>query len=329
MIETFPIKRNFFKQNWPWLLIGFLALLLLSLLFIIWQFSKPAKNFPTGEVVVVPRGLTAIEITNLLEENHVVRSSTFLYLVLLWRHDPSGVQAGTFLFQEPLSVFKIADRITSPGDTKNLVSLTLPEGFTLSEYAEISAKVLPDFSTEQFLKETDGLEGMLFPDTYFVPVDFTTEEIVTLLKDTYEQKISSLRDEINKTNFSEYEILILASLIEREANTEESMRIVSGILQNRLDEGMRLQVDASLEYILNRPLHTLTAEDLEIDSSYNTYLYNGLPPTPIGNPGLQSIRAVLDPIESQYFFYITDKDGNFYYSKTFDEHQDNIAKYLR
>jgi UPF0755 protein len=124
-------------------------------------------------------------------------------------------------------------------------------------------------------------------------------------------------------------VLILASLLEREANSEESMRMVSGILQNRLAEGMRLQVDASLEYVLERPLSTLDASDLDIDNPYNTYRYGGLPPSPIGNPGLQAILAVLDPIESNYFYYITDEDGNFHYARTFDEHKLNIAKYLR
>jgi len=124
-------------------------------------------------------------------------------------------------------------------------------------------------------------------------------------------------------------VINMASLLEREANTEESMKMVSGILQNRLAEGMRLQADASLEYVLNRPLGTLTAEDLEIDSPYNTYRYDGLPPTPIGNPGLTSIMAVLEPTPSDYFYYLTDEDGEFHYAKTFDEHRANIKRYLR
>ncbi len=105
--------------------------------------------------------------------------------------------------------------------------------------------------------------------------------------------------------------------------------MVAGILQNRLTLGMPLQADASVEYILEKPLSELTPEDLKINSPYNTYLNDGLPPTPIGNPGINAILAVLSPTESDYLFYITGDDGKFYYAKTFDEHRVNIAKYLR
>ena len=130
-------------------------------------------------------------------------------------------------------------------------------------------------------------------------------------------------------NLSEHDVVILASIIEREANSTTSMKLVSGILQNRLALDMALQVDASMEYILEKPLKELTAEDLKIDTPYNTYLYRGLPPTAIGNPGLDAIMAVLEPTPSEYMFYITGTDGEFYYAKNFDEHRLNIAKYLR
>ena len=146
---------------------------------------------------------------------------------------------------------------------------------------------------------------------------------------TYEEKQAARADMIAAHPLSEYEILILASIIEREARSEESMRIVSGILQNRLAIGMALQADASIEYVLNKPLNELVPEDLEIDTPYNTYLYPGLPPTPIGNPGLMAIDAVLTPIESDYFYYITDDSGEFHYAETYDAHRRNIAEYLR
>ena len=105
--------------------------------------------------------------------------------------------------------------------------------------------------------------------------------------------------------------------------------MVSGILQNRLRIGMALQTDASIEYILHKPLKDLTAADLEIDSPYNTYSHNGLPPTPIGNPGLTAIKSVLEPTPSNYLYYITDTNGEFHYARTFEEHKTNISLYLR
>ena len=114
---------------------------------------------------------------------------------------------------------------------------------------------------------------------------------------------------------TEYEIITLASILEREANSAESMRMISGILQNRLEINMPLQVDASIEYDLDKPLHELTPTDLkERDTPYNTYLYSGLPPTPIGNPGQTAIEATLNPTESDYLFYVTDDESNFHYA---------------
>lgn len=327
MIETFDVPRGRFRKRHLLIILAAAGLLLALSLF--WLLVRPPSNFPLNDAVLIPRGLPASQIADLLEEKEVVRSSFILYLALLWKYDPSGVQAGTFLFDHPLSVFEVASRITTVGGTSNLISVTLPEGFTLAEYAKIAAEGLPDFSEDEFLELTSDREGYFFPDTYYVPADFTAAEMAALLEETYELRIAPFREEIAAHDLTEEEVIILASLIEREANTEESMKLVSGILQNRLEEGMRLQVDASLEYVLDRPLNTLTAADLEIDSSYNTYLYGGLPPTPIGNPGLQSIEAVLNPTESDYFYYLTDEEGDFYYAATFDEHQENIAKYLK
>jgi UPF0755 protein len=135
--------------------------------------------------------------------------------------------------------------------------------------------------------------------------------------------------DFSKSPLSRDEVIVLASILEREANNERSMKMVSGILQNRIAADMPLQADASIEYVLSKPLKELTPNDLKIDSPYNTYLNKGLPPTPIGNPGLQAIEAVLSPQESQYFFYISDNDGNFHYARTYAEHLKNIDTYLR
>ena len=135
--------------------------------------------------------------------------------------------------------------------------------------------------------------------------------------------------QIQASKLSIDEILILASIIEREANTEESQKMISGIFQNRLAINMPLQADASIEYVLDKPLNELTPRDLEIDSPYNTYLNLGLPPTPIGNPGMEAIDAVLNPTKSDYYYYITDENGDFYYAKSYAEHLRNIEQYLR
>lgn len=311
-----------------WTAGGSAFLLGLLLLALVWWQTRPPADFPLGTAVNVSRGLSAGAVADVLHDAKVVRSSDLLYLTLILYHDPSSVQAGLYVFDRPLSVFEVADRITSAGiGGDRLVAVTLPEGFTAREFAAIAAIDLPEFDAASFL--AGSREGYLFPDTYFVPVDFTAEELLNLLSDTYEQKTAGIKERMAAHPLGEAGVLTLASLVEREANTEDSMKMVSGILQNRLEIGMALQADASIEYVLDRPLHQLEPEDLELDTPYNTYLYPGLPPTPIGNPGLASIMAVLEPEPSDFLYYITDEEGDFHYAETFDEHRANIAKYLQ
>ncbi len=326
MIETYNTKRPQ-RSLWIYVFTAFILLIISTSLFV-WSQSKAPKDFPEEQVVTIPRGLSASAISDLLRDEGVVKSAAFLYVLLVSKYDPASIQAGTYFFSEPIDVFEVAKKITQGSAGENLLSLTLPEGYTATEYARIAEQILPDFDSVEFLNLVKGKEGYLFPDTYFIPADFAALELAELLIATYEEKTLLLQEEIRLHPLGEG-VIVLASILEREANTEDSMKMVSGILQNRLEDGMRLQVDASIEYVLNRPLNTLTPEDLEKDTPYNTYLYDGLPPTPIGNPGLQAINAVLNPIKSDYFYYITGDDGNFYYAKTFDEHRANVAKYLR
>lgn len=324
MIETFEPHKP--RKNW-WLTGAFLVTLFL--VFFLWQQTLPPRNFPIDSVITIPRGLSASSIAHTLEEQNVVKSNLLLYLILTWRHDPANIQAGTFVYPEPLNVWQVAKRLTLAASAENLVAVTLPEGFTIEEFAGLASTRLVNFDNALFIELGEGKEGYFFPDTYYLPNDFTAEELVELLSETYLQKIADFKEEMSVHSLTEEEIIILASIIEREANTAESMRTVSGILQNRLEIGMALQADATIEYVLDRPLNQLEASDLEIDSPYNTYLYPGLPPTPIGNPGLMAINAVLNPVKSSYFYYLTDEGGDFYYAETFDEHRANIAKYLR
>jgi UPF0755 protein len=143
------------------------------------------------------------------------------------------------------------------------------------------------------------------------------------------KKTESLNEEISKSKRSLKEIIIMASLIEKEARGEEDRFIISGILWKRIEKGIPLQVDAPFLYILGKESSELTISDLSTNSPFNTYRYKGLPPAPIGNPGLESIKASLRPTTSPYLYYLHDKNGNIYYAKTYDEHKQNIKKYLK
>ncbi|MAG12109.1 MAG: hypothetical protein CMI52_04895 [Parcubacteria group bacterium] len=184
-----------------------------------------------------------------------------------------------------------------------------------------------------FLKEIpDGLslEGYIFPDTHRVYADASIEEIVDRLLSNFDDKISDkLRDEIKKQNKTLYEILTMASVIEREVNTNGDRAKVSDILWSRMRVGMPLQVDSSVNYVTEKNDAAITKKDSRIESPYNTYRFKGLPVGPISNPGLKSIKAAIYPEITPYTYFLTDKEGNVHYARTLDEHNENKYKYLK
>jgi UPF0755 protein len=306
-----------------------LIILLLGGLYVLWHNIHPPAAFQSDDTFEITPGMGVSAIASKAEQEGFVRSNFLLYFALTYLHNPNSVFAGTYRFSEPLSVFAFADKLASGEIERELVILTIPEGTRAEVIAQLAQFVLPDFNASEFVSLSVPYEGFLFPETYHIPRDFTARDLLDLLRFTYAEKTKELSVSLTESTLTEYEVITLASILEREANDERSMRIVSGILQNRLSIDMPLQADASIEYELDKPLGELVPEDLEIDSPYNTYLNRGLPPTPIGNPGLTAIKAVLEPETTDYLFYITGTDGNFYYAKTYDEHQDNIARYLR
>lgn len=291
--------------------------------------QTPPNQFPIHKPFIIEAGTSISQIVEEAKSAHLIRSEFLLYALLVTEFRNKPPQASTYIFDTPINVRALASMFARGDHDSNLISITIPEGTTNKDIANIAAALLPNFDTDAFLNIAIGQEGYLFPETYFIPATYTEEDLYTLLNDTFSKKIQTLEPALGNHVLSLTEIIILASIIEREANSEESMRMVSGILQKRLTLGMPLQVDASMEYVLDKPLSELTADDLKQESAYNTYLNTGLPPTPIGNPGLTSVQAVLEPIESEYLFYITGTDGNFYYARTFAEHRENIERYLR
>lgn len=206
---------------------------------------------------------------------------------------------------------------------------------------EAQEKQLPDFSERfSFLEDKPahyGLEGFLFPDTYRVFADATLEEVVVKMLENFDRKLTAeMRAEIAKQGKSIYEIIIMASLIEKEAPINyrdaenRDARLVSGIFWNRLRIGQALQADATLSYLFNNNKPAHSGAELTVDSPYNSYKYRGLPPTPICNPGLKAIGAAIYPLKTDYFYFLTTLDGAaIYYAETYQEHLQNKYKYLK
>ncbi|KXJ97794.1 MAG: putative aminodeoxychorismate lyase [Parcubacteria bacterium OLB19] len=316
------------KRRW---LIWLSLSLVVFFVFVWWFFNfikKPPVDFPINTEIVIPVGSTVEEVSALLKENNLVRSKLAFFVYFSVFSDPSALKASTYYFTTPLDLQKLAYELTQGNYGQGLLRLTHIEGESVEDLAKRVKVVLPNFSEEEFIKLAKPYEGKLFPETYMIPATYNEKELLDLLLKTFGEKTKTLQESAS-TSLSFDEVIILASILEREANSKESKEIVSGILQNRLAINMPLQADATIEYVLHKPLKELTPEDLKIDSPYNTYLNKGLPPTPIGNPGLEAIEAVLYPAKTDYMFYITDENGVFYYAKDFDEHRRNIAKYLR
>ncbi len=295
----------------------------------------PPPNTRYPKTIEVEFGMSVRSVATLAKESNLVRSELLLYALLNAFNDPTNIHAGRYIFNEPQNSIQVARKIANNEVDELLVTLTIPEGITVKKIAEIAAAVLPNFDSEAFISLATLNEGFLFPETYFVPETFTAQDLFELQTVTFTERVALIENQASSTPFEKAkEIIILASIIEREANSEESMKMVSGILQNRLRLDMPLQADATIEYALTTPLNELAPGELakqlkELDSPYNTYLYKGLPPTPIGNPGLMAIEAAFNPTPSEYLFYVTDEAGNFYYAETLTEHNNNVAKYLR
>jgi UPF0755 protein len=307
------------------ILLGVAFLLALGMFLFVRLNSTPPRDFPINTDIVIREGMTQVEIVNELVEASVVKSSLLLNLTLKYYFKNKFILAGTYQFPGPHSVREVAQALTEGLHKSPTFKLVLPEGFATRDFYNM----LPEGYRYTYTQNIIALEGYLFPDTYFITNDMSVDAILVLLQETMKEKLLPYRDAIVHSGFTEHEVLTLASIIEREANDQESMRLVSGILQNRLTQGMSLQVDATLDYILDKTSAELTLDDLELDSPFNTYKYGGLPPHPIANPGLNSIEAVLYPTETDYLYYLTGDDGKFYYAKTFEQHKQNKARYLR
>lgn len=287
--------------------------------------NKASAHFPIEVDITIEEGMTLHDIVELLKEKRVVQSSLYLQFVLSQVFADKFAQAGTYRFDTPLTTLEVASIITNGTSSSPLLKITFPEGFSIKNIQNF----LPSDMSVPDIESMRTLEGHLFPDTYFISKNATFNEITTIMQETMSEKLFSISDRIKESTLTQEEIIILASLVEREAKDVQSKRMVAGILQNRLALHMPLQVDAAFMYILNKTSIELTQDDLLVDSPYNTYSRIGLPPTPISNPGMESILAVLEPIQSDFLYYLTAQDGTFYYAKTFEEHKKNKEQYLR
>jgi len=236
---------------------------------------------------------------------------------------------GVYSFERPISVWDIIDRITGGYFGVRPVRVTIPEGATVNKISKIISGSLNSFDVAVFKKITEGKEGYLFPDTYFFLPNAMAEDIFRVMENNFNEKIKDLDPEISESGYSKEDIIIMASIIEREVSNSDDKKVVSSVLWNRINIGMPLQVDASFAYLLGKGSSELSLDDLKFESPYNTYTNKGLPPGPISNPGLDSIKAAIHPADTDYLYFLSDQYGKTHFSETFEEHKVNKKKYLR
>lgn len=281
---------------------------------------------------IVSKGQSFSEIAEGLHREGIVRSGLVFKIAAIVRGVATELKPGSYAISPSLSTFEVLRLLE--GGAHREVPVTIPEGASLYEVDKILSDqgVVPRGGVVEIALR-DKLEGKLFPDTYRFFADSSAEEVVKKFLENFEARAVPLLNQ-NPKNFEMN--LILASLLEKEVPDYEERRIVAGILKKRYSAGMALQVDATICYIkrqisdgFSSGCHPFTPLDFKIDSPYNTYLYSGWPPGPIGSPGVSAFKAALSPKSSSYWYYLSDpRTSRTIFAETFDEHNKNRALYL-
>ncbi len=326
------------RRRWPFVLLALLAVVLVvAVTAILWVRSQIDPSGPRGSEVriTVKPGQSTSDLADLLERRGVVKSArVFSYYARFKGAD--SIKAGDFVFHRNESMGDVITTLEKGGVVER-DRVTIAEGLTLPD---IAAKVgeLPGRSAERFLAAArsgavrsqfqppgnNNLEGLMLPETYFVDRKDDETAILTRMVSAFDEYVTSIGLPAAAARFDRtpYELIVIASLVEREARVDEDRAAIARVIYNRLDKEMPLQIDATVQYALGKQKERLLFKDLEIDSPYNTYKIPGLPPGPIASPGRESIQAVLDPPPSPYIYYVlADANGKHAFAATAAEFQ--------
>ncbi|HZO87952.1 MAG TPA: endolytic transglycosylase MltG [Chthonomonadaceae bacterium] len=298
---------------------------------------RPISTTPHPREVRIPSGVTVARIGQLLERRGVIRSALAFDWYVRWRGVGDRLKAGRYELSGDMTLDQIISALQT-GGMEDRIKVTIPEGYTLKQIAEaLEAKGIAD--ARAFLKQaTDpegiaecsadfplprrSLEGYLFPDTYAFPPHTPPVHILnTMLLNFSRRFVRPYQQEIASSGRSLHAIVTEASLIEREARVPEDRARIAGVLENRLKQGMRLEVDATVLYALGHHKDQVLYKDLQVNSPYNTYRHTGLPPGPIANPGLEALRAALHPEKNDFLYYVARPNGQHIFTRSLVEHE--------
>ena len=296
--------------------------------FIRYQIFTPLNSQSTEQTFIIKKGEGLREIAADLEKEGLIRNKIYFKYYVIYQGWAARLQAGQYTLSPSLNITQIAETIVKGKAASQEITITIPEGFTLKQ---IDARLTKAGLIEagELLKQSQ-LEGYLFPDTYRFNQEATLDEIISKMRDNFDRKLDEdLRNEIAKQGKTLKEIIIMASLLEKEVATDQDRQIVSGIFWQRLKNSYPLESCATIAYILGIDKWRYSMTDTKVESPYNTYQNIGLLPGPICNPGLSAIEAAVYPEPSDYYFFLSKPDGQTVFSQTLEEHNENKAKYLQ
>ena len=290
---------------------------------------------PDAQIYVkIMSGMNAGDIGTVLYNRGIIDSRFKFWLKAKLNGYESKFRTGSYAFTSGMDTDEVLDKLTK--GTVEVYKFTIPEGFTVKDIAERLGKegiadekeflrLAEDYAPYGYMEKNDEAlyraEGFLFPDTYVIDTDAVAEDIAAMMARDLDTRLTAdMRDAAAEKNLSIYELITLASLVEKEARYDEDRPIIAQVFLKRLDVNMPLQSDATLQYLMDAPKEDVSIEDTKIDSPYNTYQHSGLPPGPIANPGMAAIEAVLNPADTDYLYFVADRDGHNHYSYTYDEH---------
>jgi UPF0755 protein len=324
------------------LLASLLGLTLLGWQFINNQYLPVAPNDKSLIEVRIPENSSGHEVAALLQKNGLIRNDKLFLNYCSQKGMDKQLKAGLYIFSRSQSLPELALQI-SQGKVKS-PSFTIPEGYTVRQIGELLVKkqictqqqwqeaLRVDYKYEFLAPGQTGnesrLEGFLFPDTYTIGEKSSAQEIINMMLDNFATVWNKeYAEQVSVKKLSPHNVIVIASLIEREARIPEERMRISGVIYNRLQKGMPLQIDATVLYSLGEHRETVTYKDLEINSPYNTYKNVGLPPGPIASPGRAAIDAAINPEQHSYYYYVAKGDGSHYFSSTYAEHLNAKQKY--
>ncbi|CAH2212913.1 endolytic transglycosylase MltG [Tepidibacter aestuarii] len=301
--------------------------------------TGPYDSSSEKQVLVdIKKGSSLDSVSEILFEKKLIKNKLFFKITAKVNNMDTGIKAGLYKINQSYSNKEILDILNSGKVYKDLVKITIPEGFEAHQIADrISDSGLVDkgkfmdlvnnpsiFSENYtFLNEEDilSLEGYLFPDTYFFDKNYSEEDIINVMLKRFDQIYTDeYKKAQNEKNLTLNQVITLASIVEREARLDKERSIIAGVFYNRININMPLQSCATVQYILGERKSNLSFNDIKIDSPYNTYKNSGLPPGPIASPGKKSIEAALYPENVDYLYFVAKKDGSHSFSKTYNEH---------